>query len=719
MSIPAGRDAFAGAPAAPTCSAPGGESPLRARRRAHLQRALHARSLAFIGGEEAASGIEYCRRLGFRGRIFAVNPRRAELAGIACVPTVDDLPQVPDGAWIAVGAEATIDAVARLAAMGAPAAVCYAPGFAEAGCGERERRLIEAAGGMAIVGPNCMGLVTYLDGVPVALSSGLGTERPPGGVALVAQSGTLIGNMVASERSLPVSHLFSMGNQSVLDIADGIDAVAGDPRVRAVLLYVEGIGDAGAFARAAATAFENGKALIALKGGFSAMGRAIALSHTGSLAGAPELVEAFFRRLGVLAVDSFPELLETAKIYAYDSAPAGNRFMVETCSGTDSGYCADLAERHGIALPQPDATARRRWARVLPPFASPVNPVDVTMAQWGDREAQARTLLTMLRQGADGAAVIVNCPAGEDAESYRATLLAMLDVRRRSGLPCFTIANLPEGAPREVREMLLAGGVVPLQGMEDAIACLGRVARHAARRRQLAAAGGPDVRLAGQGALAAGEALDEQAAKRALRAAGLAVPAWRICADAGAACLAAAEIGFPVALKGRGAGLAHKTEAGAVALGLRSGDELRRAAEAMLALPGIDGLAVETMVTDAVAEVIVGVRRDPAFGLALVVGAGGVMAELLRDCATLLLPCSRREVDDALRGLAVQALLAGFRGRAAGDREALLDAIEAVACYALRHAGTLLEMDVNPILVRPRGRGAVAVDAFIRFGRAP
>lgn len=697
---------------------------LRARRRAHLQRALNARSLAFIGGAEAASGIDYCRRLGFAGRIHAVNPKRAELAGIACVPTVEDLPQVPDSAWIAVGAEATIDAVARLAAMGAPSAVCYASGFSEAGQNEAERRLIAAAGEMAIVGPNCMGLVNYLDGVPVALSPGLGTERPRFGVAMVAQSGTLIGNVVASERSLPISHLFSMGNQAVLDMADGIDAVADDPRVRAVLLYVEGIGDAAAFARAAARAFANGKTLIALKGGFSAMGRALALSHTGSLAGEPELREAFFQRLGIVTVESFPALLELGKIYAYDSAPTGNRFMVETCSGTDSGYCADLAERHGIALPQPGAGARRRWARALPPFAAPVNPVDVTMAQWGDRAAQARTLLAMLdREGAarpaDGAAVIVNCPAGgdgEDMESYWPTLHAMLDVRRQVDLPCFVIANLPEGAPRAVRDLLLAGGVVPLQGMEDAIACLGLAARHSARRRRLAAAGGPDMRLAGRGALEPDRMLDEQAAKRQLQAAGLAVPAWRSCADADAACLAAREIGFPMALKGRGAGLAHKSDAGAVALGLASQEALRRAAEAMLALPAVSGLAVEAMVSDAVAEIIVGVKRDPAFGLALVVGSGGTMTELLRDCATLLLPASRRDIDEALGGLRGHALLTGFRARPEGDREALLDAIETVAAYALAHADTLLELDVNPILVRPRGKGVVAVDALLRLG---
>ena len=257
----------------------------RARRRRNLRRLVNARSIAFVGGSLAAGGISYCRAMGFQGDVWAVNPTRSELEGVPCVASVSELPGVPDATWIAVSAQRAIDTVVELNEIGAPSAVCYTAGFGESGDHELERQLISAAGDMAIVGPNCIGAVNYLDAIPIAIAPALGVDRPAHGVAVIAQSGTIIGNIVSSQRSVPVSHLLSMGNQSILDIADGIDAVTDDPRVDAILLYIEGIRDAGAFARAACRAFENGKVIIALKGGISETGRALALSHTGSMAG--------------------------------------------------------------------------------------------------------------------------------------------------------------------------------------------------------------------------------------------------------------------------------------------------------------------------------------------------------------------------------------------------------------------------------------------------
>ena len=331
----------------------------RTRRRQNLKRLLNARSIAFVGGASAAGGIRYCRALGFQGDVWAVNPTRSELEGVRCVPRVSDLPGVPDATWIAVPAAGAIETVRDLNAIEAPSAVCYTAGFSESGDRELERPLIAAAGDMAIVGPNCIGAVNYLDAVPVAISPGLGVDRPAHGVALIAQSGTIIGNMTSSQRSLPVSHLLSMGNQSILDLADGIDAVTDDPRVDAILLYIEGIKDAAVFAQAARRAFENGKALIALKGGSSEMGRTLALSHTGSLAGSTAFYTAFFERLGIVTVRSFPELLEMSKLFAYKSVPEGNRLMVETASGTDSGYCADLTQRMASNFHSPMTNTKR------------------------------------------------------------------------------------------------------------------------------------------------------------------------------------------------------------------------------------------------------------------------------------------------------------------------------------------------------------------------
>lgn len=689
---------------------------LRARRRANFKHMLHPRSIAYIGGRGMADAISYARELGFTGTIGTVHPSYEEIGGVPCVASVADLPFVPDTAWIAVSTERSVAIVAELAAIGCPSAVVYAAGFTEMGDAALEARLIEAAGDMAILGPNCMGMINFLDGVAVTVGDH-GLLRPAHGVACVAQSGTIVGNMVMSERSLPVSHMISMGNQSVLDIADGIDAVTDDPRVKAIMLYIEGLKDAGAFARAATRAFEAGKPIIVLKAGVSEAGRQIALSHTGSLAGTPELYEALFDRLGIISVATFPELLEMAKLLSVGQVPEGNRVMIETCSGTDSGYCADLAERFGVELPQPDAAVKAELVKVIPTIATPMNPLDVTMEQWADRQAQATSLITLLGQPADAAALVINYPATQGAgETYDPAFEAMLDVRKATGLPCYVITNLPEGAPRHLREMLLENGVVTLQGMEDAFSCLGRAARYMARRSELQAGGGPEQRIVGTGVLEPGPLLDEASSKAALAAFGLDVPRARLVGDADGAVAAAAELGYPVVVKGHGATLAHKSELGAVAVNLRDEAAVRAAAEAILALPGVEGLLVEAMVTDAVAEMIVGLKRDPVLGLALVIGSGGILTELIKDSVNLILPASENDLRRAIARLRGHALLTGFRGRPQGDIDALVAAAQAVAAYGLANAETLIELDVNPVMVRPRGKGAVAVDALIRLG---
>ena len=692
------------------------EDTSRRRRRQNLKRLFRARSIAFVGGASAAGGIRYCRALGFDGKVWAVNPGRSELEGVPCVARVADLPGVPDATWIAVPPESAIETVRDLNTIKAPAAVCYTAGFSESGNHELERQLIEAAGDMAVVGPNCIGAVNYLDAIPVAISPGLGVDRPEHGVALIAQSGTIIGNMTSSHRSLPVSHLLSMGNQSILDLADGIDAVTDDPRVDAILLYIEGLKDAAAFARAARRAFENGKTLIALKGGTSEAGRMLALSHTGSLAGSCAFHEAFFKRLGIVSVRSFPELLEMSKLFAFRSVPKGNRLMVETASGTDSGYCADLAETHGVKLPQPDEQQRAEWAEALQTVATPVNPVDVTMSQFGDREAQANTLLTMLKTPADAAALVINYLSEEPNADWDSAVLAMIDVRKQVNVPCFVITNLPEGAPRRVRELLLANDVVPLQGMEDAMSCIGQAARYARHRQGLSKRGGPRVELVGRGALQPGLLLGETRSKRILGKFGVPVSASFTCSSAEEAVEIARKSGYPVVLKVQGDGLAHRTDLGGVALNLWNDEAVAGMASAFLELPGAGSVTIESMVTDAVAEVIVGVTRDPALGLGLTIGTGGIFAEVLQDSITLLLPVTRDEIRDALRELRGAVLLNGYRGRPEGDTQALVEAVAAIASVAESEAHHLLEMEVNPVLVRPRGNGVVAVDALIRWG---
>ncbi len=687
----------------------------RTVRRGNLNRLLKARSLVFIGGSAMRGGVAYCREMGFDGDVWVVNPTYDEIGGVDCVPSLQDLPATPDAAFLAVNTERAIAVTAELAAMGVPATVCYTAGFAEVDEGRLQADLIEAAGDtMAVVGPNCIGIVNYFDRVPVAIGNH-GIEQAERGIAVIAQSGTITINIVGSDRSLPIGYLLSIGNQAVMDMADYIDVVADDPRVSAIVLYVEAITDVRAFAAAAAKAFHKGIPIVALKAGMSETGRRIALSHTGSMAGAPELYRALFDRLGIISVASFSELLEAVKILAMDAEPAGNRLTIETCSGTDSGYCADLAERYGIDLPQPEGAVKEALRAVIPPIATPMNPVDVTMVQWTDREAQATSLLTLLQQPSDAAALIINFPRAVWKDTYMPAINAMIDVKAKTSLPCFVISNLAEGLPQDVREHLIADGVVPLQGIEDGLAAFGRIANHVPRWNALREHGGPDARLLdGPPDGGAMTAHDEWASKAWLKNAGIETPDGRFVADARAAAAAAADIGFPVALKAAGSTLQHKSDVGAVALGLADSATVANVAQAMADdVPGVEGFLVESMVGDAVVELIVGLRRDPLFGMSLLIGAGGIFTELMRDVGHLLLPVSRQDIRAAIEGLKIAPLLHGFRGRPPGDINALVESILGLVSHVEAHGQHVLELDINPLLVRAAGHGVVAVDALL------
>ncbi len=688
---------------------------VRRTRRANLARLLQAKSIAFIGGAGLARAVAYCRELGFAGEVWTVHPTYDEIGGVTCVPSPRDLPAVPDAAFLAVSSERTIPIVAELAAMGAGSVVCYTSGFAEVNDGVLQDELTAAAGdSMALVGPNCIGVINFFDAVPITIGNH-GEDRPERGVAVIAQSGTITMNIVGSDRSLPAGYLLSIGNQAVLDMADYIDVVADDERVSAIVLYVEGLVDVRAFAAACAKAFAKGIPIVALKAGLSETGRQIALSHTGSMAGAPELYQALFDRLGIVSVQSFSELLEAVKILALAAPPVGNRLSIETCSGTDSGYCADLADRFGIDLPQPNDQVKGHLSKVIPAIATPMNPLDVTMAQWADREAQATSLITLLQQPSDAAALIINLPQGAGTETYRPAIDAMVDVRAATGLPCYVISNLAEGLPKDVRERMIAQGIVPLQGIEDAFAALGRVTRHAGEWVRMRAEGGPNSNLVDDIHLGGSvKTFDEWTSKAWLKGLGIAVPDGRHVRSAEAAVNAAEEIGFPVVVKAVGPSLLHKSDVGATALGLANKHAVRSVAQAMLDdVDGAQGLIVESMVQDAVAEVIIGVKRDDLFGAALLIGAGGIFTELMRDVRHLLLPASRAEIQRAIENLKIAPLLHGFRDKPPGDVDALVDAILKISDEVEHGTKRIVELDVNPMLVRAAGHGVVAVDALL------
>jgi len=687
-------------------------------RRRNLARLLRPRHVAVIGGKAADEAIRQLDGIGFTGSVWPVNPNREEMQGRACYRSVADLPEAPDAAVVAVPAAACPEVFAELNARGAGGGICFAAGFAEDGDGALEQRLLDAAGDCALVGPNCHGIINCLDRAAL-WPDDHGAEPVDQGFALISQSGNVALSATFQQRSAPLGYVIGTGNQAQLGIEDFVDALLEDARVRAIGLFIEGLRDPAAFARAARRALEAGVPIVALKVGASAEGARASRSHTAALTGSDVVYDALFDRLGIRRVATLTELLETLKLLGTTGPLAGRRVVSLSCSGGEAAVMGDLLSRAGLSCPSPMQVDRIAEAFRIQP-GSIGNPLDYNTRIWGDAEASARGFEAVLEDGFDAAVLVLDFPPPGHArpDNWRAALDGYLAACDRTGATGTVIASLPEALPRAAREACLAAGVAPLQGLEEGVRALAHAAAWSERRAELLdepAWPGPLAAARGERA----RSLDEGASKAWLAEYGLAVPQARTVAiDAWPAVDEA--LGFPVVLKAMGAELEHKTELGAVALGLHTVEDVARAADAIAERLGAAGRKaehwlLEGMVTDAVAELIVGVTRDPVAGLVLVIGSGGILAELVRDTRTLLLPATGAEIRRALESLAAGHLLAGYRGGPGGDIDAAVAACAAVARFAADNASRIVELDVNPLFVRPAGKGAVAADALVRY----
>jgi acyl-CoA synthetase (NDP forming) len=694
-------------------------SPQMTKRQANIRRLLKPRHVCIVGGKAMEDAIARCDAAGFDGEVWVVNPKYETLGGRKCYPSIAALPEAPDATFIAVPREATIEILKELSARDAGGAICYAAGFAEVGGEgvELQKQFIQAAGDLAVVGPNCYGILNYLSGI-ILWPAGHNGQKVETGCALVAQSGNIALNLTYNDRSVPFAYVITSGNQVVLNVADFVDALAEDPKVTAIGLYIEAVSDIPAFSRAAAKALAAGKPLIALKAGKSELGSALAMSHTSSLAGSDRMYDALFDRLGVIRVNSVPDLLETMKFISIAGLPKGKNLAVFTCSGGDGLMTADIAEELDIPLNPHSPEQVADLKTQLPNFASVTNPLDYNTSLWGHQDLLTKCFSTVMRGDYDAGMLIIDYAVdGETAlKACNASVNALIDACHQHGKMPIVTATMPELLPAHARDMMAPRQAAPMQGLPEAMRAFAATARFA--RQRAAIAEGGDLTMPVTPVLEGKTRIvSERDAKQALVEHGLSVPASRVVPVADAV-KAAEAVGFPVVLKVAAPVIAHKTEAGAVAVNLKNAAEVAAAVAQMKTSVAayqkglkIEQVLVEAMVKDVVAELIIGVKRDPQFGLALVVGAGGILVEMVEDSALLLLPTSRKAVEQAIQNLKIAKLLRGYRGKAAGDIPAVVDAVMAVASYAEAHRDDLIELDVNPLMVLPKG--AVAVDALI------
>jgi acetate---CoA ligase (ADP-forming) len=654
-----------------------------------LSRLLRPRHIAVLGASWAENVIAQCAKMGFAGQVWPVHPTRTEIGGLRAYASLADLPEAPDATFIGVNRHATIGLVEELAAIGAGGAICFASGWTEAGEPGLQAQLVAAAGDMPILGPNCYGVINYLDGA-LLWPDQHGGVRVDRGVALISQSSNIVINLGMQKRALPVAYVACLGNAAVVGLATLAQTVLEDPRVTALGLYIEGIDDAAAFAALAERAQAMGKRIVCIKSGKTDLARAAAASHTASLAGGGAASSAFLRQIGVAEVNTLSELIETLKVF-HVHGTIGARLCSLSCSGGEAGLVADLAAPYGIDFPAVPAATKARLNAILGPIVTVANPLDYHTFIWGDEPRTTDVFTTML-QAYDAGIYIIDPPRPDrcDPAWYEPALGAIVAAQEATGKPAFPVASLPENFDEARAMALMAQGVCPIMGLETALGAL----RAAQTPAGMAGWRPMAVQAPHDGVMAS-----EVASKAMLTAAGVAVPRG-VTGTLDAVVTGVADLTPPFALKGLG--FAHKTEAGAVRLGLRD-------LAGQAAMPGATGYLAEEMVQDGVAELLIGVRRDAVYGVTLTLGFGGVTTELLADTVTLICPVTGPQVAAALRRLRLWPLLDGYRGTKRADVVAVVDVVLAV--QGMMADTGLIEVEINPLMVCPVG--AVAVDAVI------
>ncbi|MGB0735974.1 MAG: acetate--CoA ligase family protein [Paracoccaceae bacterium] len=671
---------------------------------AGLDRLFRPKSVAVIGGGYwARSIIEQCRKIGFQGAIYPIHPKATDVDGITVYRTLADLPETPDAAFICVNRNATIDVVRELSQMGAGGAVCFASGFLESQAETQDgaslqAELVSAAGDMPIVGPNCYGFVNYLDQACLwpDQHGGIPVDR---GVAIITQSSNIAINLSMHTRAMPIAYLMTAGNQAKVSMADLARFVLADPRVTALGLHIEGLVDPNEFLQLAQEAHAMGKGIVAIKVGASDQAQAATISHTASLAGSAAGASAIFERLGVAQVQDLTTFMDTLMVLHHVGPLNGDTVATISCSGGEASLMADLGQAVGVEFPDLIPNQRDALRDALGDKVALANPLDYHTYIWGDGAAMGRCYAAMMLGDQDATILVVDFPRADrcSQSAWDCVIEGVEYAHAQSDRVLILAASLAENMPEHVAERLGALGIPCLNGLRESLEAV-----------RAAAAVGQGIQndqpLWISTPSETSVTLSEAEAKADLAQSGLTVPAARVVSlddidNQG-------DFPFPAVIKAQG--LAHKSDAGGVALNLTSMDAVKSAAQNM----GSDSFLMEQMITGAVCEILIGVVADPAHGFVLTLAAGGVMTEILKDSTTLVLPVTPQDVTEAFQQLKIAPILNGYRGQPAADMAALVDAVMSVQSYVQQNMDDVLEVEINPIIATPTT--AIAVDALIR-----
>jgi len=687
-----------------------------------LEPLLNPRSIAILGastdfGKVNGRTLKYLLAKGYRGKLYPVNPKYGRIGDLRCYPDVASLPEAPDLAIVAVPARAVAASLRALGERGARAAIVFSSGFSETGTAgralEEEAAAAARASGLRLCGPNCLGLVNAFENVIATFSQYAEGETPPGPVAFVTQSGAF-GTAIAAlarRRGLGLGYFVNTGNEGDVEFVQVMRAVLEDRRIAVGAGYIEGLKSGSSLCELGERALHAGKPIVLVKVGRTDAGARAAASHTGSLAGADSVFDGVVRGRGILRARNEEHMLDMVEVFACCRLPEGKGLGIVTQSGGAGVLMADRAEELGIGVPVLAPATRKRLHEVIPGFGSSTNPVDVT----GQFVAEPGLLRDATRIVLDDPQVHVAIVWLQLMDAHVDALLAMFEEFRKQTVKPFVVWWV--AASDHALAGLRKRGIAVLRGAEPAVDACGALVRFAEVRREFLADEGARASLrtnAGAPSLdlpSASGPVPTLAARALLAQWGVNVAACELAASADEAAAAAERLGYPVALKIESPDILHKTEAQGVSLGLRDAPAVRAAYAAVVERARrrnarIDSVIVQPMAQGDV-ELAVGLQRDPAFGMVVMAGLGGIHVEVLKDVVFRKAPVTPAEAGRMLGELRGRALLAGVRGKPAVDLASLARLISSVSCLGAGAGPRLAALDLNPVLAGPGGAAAV------------
>lgn len=690
-----------------------------------LSRLVLPRSIALVGASDSVDSIggrtyeNLTRYSHWRGEIALVNPARSTVSGQRCVPSVLGLEKVPDVAILAVRADNVVGVLQDCGERGIPFAIVFSGGFGETGAAghavEAQMRDVVARTGIRVYGPNCPGLNNINAGLGMTFSPVFHIDRRPGRVGIASQGGGL-GRcfLQGMDRGLGVGLWCSGGNEADLEVSDYVHYMADAPDIDVIVTALEGIRNGPRFMQAALHAARRGKPIVAIKVGKSDYGVKAAQSHTAAIAGSAEINSAVFRELGIIEVDEVDEMVDVASLLVRRQPTGRERVAVYSFSGGTVAHTCDRIGAAGLELSSFAPPTLEALREALPAYAAIDNPVDVTALVLTDKDITYRTLKTVA-DDPDTGILAVPIPAEFGPTTAR---LADSMVRVQQGVQVPIVPIWMSDRSGEGHRAMIDGGLMPMRSVRNAVTAMRRHRDHGRWRTERDAAWQPLIAPAPTGHTAA---LTEVAAKAVLRAIGIRTPEGVLVRNTEEAAQAFAQLGSTrVAMKIVSAAITHKSDIGGVRLGIATADEARSAFDAIVqavaqAQPAeaIEGVLVEAMLTAPFTEVVIGIHRDEVFGPICTFGLGGVAIELFKDVSRRLLPLTEASARAMIEETRCHALLAGHRGKPAGDVDALVNVLLRLSEHVVQHADTIEEIEINPLAVLGTGQGVAALDAVL------